>query len=267
MNYTQIEIEDRFEGRLKIAYLNQPDAYNALNKTLLKELPAFLKECDHDEKVRCVAISGRGKAFCSGQNLKEAIGLAGANKEDAVVKKMVLDYYNPLVLAIVNNSKPVIALVNGAAVGAGANLALICDFALATKSAYFSQGFVNIGLIPDTAGTWFLPKLVGRQTANYLAVTGKRVDAEEAKQLGMIADFFEDQEFETKANEILKQICSLPTQSIALTKKAFHLSYQNSLEEQLEFESVIQQKASETEDFKEGITAFLEKRKPEYKGK
>lgn len=266
MVYTQIEINTHHDGKLQIVYLNQPETYNSLNMDMLKELHHFVKECNENDNVRCIAISGRGKAFCSGQNLKEALSLGNID-EERVVQRMVIDVYNPLVVAIATSKKPVIALVNGPAVGAGAMLALICDFTLATESSYFSQAFINIGLIPDTGGTYFLPKLLGRQLANYLAFTGKKLSSAEAKQLGLIADVFSDEEFEQKSMEILTQLSHSPTTAIGLTKKAFKKSYGNSLREQLDVEGIYQQDAAETEDFKEGVTAFLEKRKTNYKGK
>lgn len=266
MTYTQIQIQPELDGKLQIVYLNQPESFNSLNAAMLKELRHYINECSKNDAVRCVAISGRGKAFCSGQNLKEALSF-GDVKEERTVQRFVIDYYNPLVQEIVNCKKPVIALVNGPAVGAGAMLALICDFALATESSYFSQAFVNIGLIPDTAGTYYLPKLLGRQMASYLAFTGKKLSADEAKQLGLIADVFKDEEFQEKSMEVLTQLSNLPTKAIALTKKAFNESYQNSLKEQLDVEGILQQQAAETSDFKEGVSAFLEKRKPDYKGK
>jgi len=180
--YTQLQIESHFDGKLQIAYLNQPETYNSLNKVLLRELQQFVHDCSHSESVRCVAISGRGKAFCSGQNLKDAMSMNDP-EEERIIQRMVIDYYNPLVKEIANCRKPVISLVNGPAVGAGAMLALICDISLATQSSYFSQAFVNIGLIPDTGGTYWLPKLLGRQQANYLAFTGKKLSATEAKQM------------------------------------------------------------------------------------
>lgn len=267
MTYSQFDIENKLDGKLKIVYLNQPESFNSLNKLMLKELREFMKECNEDDNVRCIAISGRGKAFCSGQNLKEALSLGKDAEDDRIIQRIVIDYYNPLVKSIVNNSKPVVALVNGPAVGAGAMLALICDFAIARESAYFSQAFVNIGLIPDTAGTYYLPKLLGRQMASYLAFTGKKLSATEAQRLGLIAEVFNDEEFEAKSEEILLNLAQLPTKAIGLTKKAFNKSYDNSLSEQLDLEGIYQQEAAETHDFKEGVSAFLEKRKPEYKGK
>ena len=266
MNYTQLQIETLLDGKLQIAYLNQPETYNSLNKILLKELRTFVHEGSKNIEVRCLAISGRGKAFCSGQNLKEALSM-GDTEDDRIIQRMVIDYYNPLVKEISNAKKPVISLVNGPAVGAGAMLALICDIALATESSYFSQAFVNIGLIPDTGGTYWLPKLLGRQQANYLAFTGKKLSATEAKNLGLIADVFADATFAEQSMEVLTTLSNLPTKAISLTKKAFNESYENSLSEQLDVEGILQQEAAESEDFREGVSAFLEKRQPNYRGK
>lgn len=263
---SQLDIESKLDGKLQIIYLNRPESFNSLNADLLKELRGKISAFNADENVRCIAVSGRGKAFCSGQNLKDALAMETGGNQN-VIQKMVTDYYNPLVLEITSCSKPVVALVNGPAVGAGAMLALICDFAVATESSYFSQAFSNIGLIPDTAGTYFLPKLLGRQLAHYLAFTGKKLSAQEAKNLGLIAEVFADEEFNGKSLEILAQIANMPTKALALTKKAFAMSYGNSLEKQLEHEGILQQEAAETTDFREGIAAFIEKRQPVYKGK
>lgn len=264
--YTHIETETQSGGKIHIAFLNRPDSFNSLNTTMLNELRAFIEAANQEENVRAVVISGRGKAFCSGQNLKDALAMEASGSEK-VIQDIVISYYNPLVKAVFSSKKPVIALVNGPAVGAGAMLALICDICLATESAYFSQAFVNIGLIPDTGGTYWLPKLLGRQQANYLAFTGKKLSATEAKTAGLIADVFEDQCFEEEAMKVVRTIAEQPTMAIALTKKAFNASYANTLDAQLELEGELQQQAAETEDFKEGISAFLQKRKPEYKGK
>ena len=265
--YTQLNIESHFDGKLKIAYLNQPDTMNALTKPSLGDLKDFIKECSDDPTVRCVAISGRGRAFCSGQNLDDAFVQGNEHHDNDIIRKIVTDYYNPLMLEITRCKKPVVALVNGPAVGAGAMLALICDFVLANEKAYFAQAFSNIGLIPDTGGTYFLPKLLGRQLANYLAFTGKKLSAEESKSYGLVAEVFTEEEFNSKSLEILEKVSNMPTVGLKLTKKAFANSYNNTLKQQLELEGDLQQEAAETEDFKEGVSAFLEKRKPEYKGK
>ena len=264
--YTQLQIESHSDGKIQVAYLNQPETYNSLNKTLLKELRTFIQEGSKNPEVRCLAISGRGKAFCSGQNLKEALSLGDA-KEERIIQRMVIDYYNPLVREIAECRKPVVALVNGAAVGAGAMLALICDITLARESSYFSQAFVNIGLIPDTGGTFWLPKIMSRQQANYLAFTGKKIASTDAKSMGFIADVFNDETFEGESIEVLTTLANLPTKAISLTKKAFNESYENTLKQQLDLEGILQQEAAESEDFKEGVAAFLEKRKPNYQGK
>lgn len=266
MSYTQIELESHLEGKFQIIYLNQPETFNSLNRTMLKEIYDVIKIFNEDKKVRCIAISGRGKAFCSGQNLKEALSLGKEISNERIIQRIVIEYYNPLVKEIATSRKPIISLVNGPAVGAGAMLALICDFTLATESSYFSQAFVNIGLIPDTGGTYYLPKLLGRQMANYLAFTGKQLSAQEAKQIGLIADVFSDENFMEQSLNILSKISDAPTKAIALTKKAFNESYENTLEKQLDLEGILQQKAAESEDFFEGISAFIEKRKPNYKG-
>lgn len=268
MTYTQFEIESHFDGKLQIIFLNQPEVFNSLNKVMLRELKTAIHSFSHDDSVRCIAISGRGKAFCAGQNLKDAMSAENDdNDDDRFIQRIVIDYYNPFVEEVTKCKKPIVALVNGPAVGAGAMLALITDFTLATESAYFSLAFANIGLIPDTAGTYYLPRLVGRQLASYLAFTGKKVPAMEAKKLGMIADVFPDGEFVEKSMEILSHLSNAATKAISLTKKAFLESENNSLTEQLDLESILQQEAAESHDFKEGITAFLEKRKPNYIGK
>lgn len=261
-----IDIESHFEGKLQIIYLNDPSTYNSLNPNMLLSLRNKIHVFSKDDKVRCVAISGRGKSFCSGQNLKEALNL-GDIKKDRAVQRFVIEYYNPLVKEIVNCRKPVISLVNGSAVGAGAMLALICDFTLATESSYFAQAFSLIGLIPDTAGTYFLPKLLGRQMANYLAFTGKKISASEAQNLGLIAEVFIDKEFESESMKVLEQLSNSATKALSLTKKAINESYSNTLNEQLDLEGILQQDAAETSDFIEGISAFLEKRNPNYNGK
>lgn len=262
--YSQIDIDTHFDGRLQLIHLNQPESYNSLTQIMLHELRTAIHKCSEDANVRCVAITGKGKAFCAGQNLKEALAFGDGDRS---IQRFVIEYYNPLVQEIVNCRKPVIAVVNGPAVGAGAMLASVCDFTLATESSYFSFAFANIGLIPDTAGTYYLPKLIGRQLASYLSFTGKKVPATEAKKIGLVADVFSDAEFVEKSMEVLAQLSHAATAALYLTKKAFNKSYNFTLNEQLDYESIIQQDAAETEDFKEGVAAFIEKRLPKYRGK
>ena len=264
--YSQFDVESHFQGKLKIAYLNQPETLNALNKALLLELREFIEFYEKDQDTRCIVIAGKGKAFCSGQMLDEQLLDPNVNI-GREVQKIVTEFYNPLVNAINYSSKPIVSLVNGLAVGAGAVLALICDFSLVSKSAYFSFGFSNIGLIPDTGGTYFLPKIMNRQMAHYLTYTGKKLSADEAKDLGIVADVFSDEDFSAKSMEMLEGLVNMPTKALGLTKKALRKSYRYSLKEQLDLESVYQAEAARSEDFKEGIDAFLEKRKPVFKGK
>ena len=266
-NFTQFDVETHNDGKLVIVYFNQPETFNALNRMVLKEVRELMEKCDDDPNVRCIAISGRGKAFCSGQNLKSAIEFFGKSTETNVLQRIVTDYYNPMVMSIVKNKKPVIAVVNGAAVGAGAMLALICDFAVAKESAYFSQAFSGIGLIPDTGGTYYLPKLLGRATASYLAFTGKKVYAQEAQQLGLVAEVYPDEEFETQSLALLTELSNKATKSLGLTKRAFLHSYDNTLVQQLELEGQYQQLAGESNDFAAGVAAFLGKRNPIFEGK
>lgn len=258
------ETETLQGGKILAIYLNHPESFNSLNPAMLTEIKSALEAAENDENIRCVALSGRGKAFCAGQNLKAVLS---QEKRENLIKEIVEDFYNPLVKKITDLQKPVIALVNGPAVGAGAMLALISDIALATESAYFSLAFSQIGLLPDTGGTYFLPKLLGRQTANYLSFTGKKISASEAKNLGLIADVFKDEDFKAKSQEVLSQIANSATKAIGLTKMAFNESYSKNLDEMLKMEAELQQKLAETDDFKEGVTAFVEKRTPKYIGK
>ena len=247
-----------------VAYvtLNRPEKFNSFNREMALELQKRLDECNADGSVRCIYITGSGKAFCAGQDLAEATDPNGPSMED-----IVEHHYNPIIEKIRTIEKPVIASVNGVAAGAGANIALACDIVLATESASFIQAFSKIGLIPDSGGTYFLPRLIGMQRAAALMMTGDKVTAKDAVAMGMIYKYYSDESFEFESKNMAQQLAQMPTKGIGLTKKLLNESFNHTLEEQLIREKQLQVEAGATHDFKEGVQAFLEKRKPTFKGK
>ena len=242
--------------------LNRPNVFNSFNQTMAFQLHAALDACAVDDNVRVVVIKGEGKAFCAGQDLAEVI-----DPEGPEMKNIVGEHYNPIILKIRNLEKPVIAAVNGVAAGAGANIALACDITIAKKSAAFIQAFSKIGLIPDSGGTFFLPRLIGLQKAMALMFTGEKVGAEQAEKLNMIYKAVEDETFEEEVLKFAETLAVMPTRGLGLTKKAVNLGLFNNLEDQLAVEGVLQTEAGETEDFREGVNAFLEKRAAVFKGR
>jgi 2-(1,2-epoxy-1,2-dihydrophenyl)acetyl-CoA isomerase len=242
--------------------LNRPNVFNSFNQTMAFQLHAALDACAVDDNVRVVVIKGEGKAFCAGQDLAEVI-----DPEGPEMKNIVGEHYNPIILKIRNLEKPVIAAVNGVAAGAGANIALACDITIAKKSAAFIQAFSKIGLIPDSGGTFFLPRLIGLQKAMALMFTGEKVGAEQAEKLNMIYKAVDDETFEEEVLKFTETLAVMPTRGLGLTKKAVNLGLFNNLEDQLAVEGVLQTEAGETEDFREGVNAFLEKRAAVFKGR
>lgn len=242
--------------------LNRPNVFNSFNQTMAFQLHAALDACAVDDNVRVVVIKGEGKAFCAGQDLAEVI-----DPEGPEMKNIVGEHYNPIILKIRNLEKPVIAAVNGVAAGAGANIALACDITIAKKSAAFIQAFSKIGLIPDSGGTFFLPRLIGLQKAMALMFTGEKVGAEQAEKLNMIYKAVDDETFEEEVLKFAETLAVMPTRGLGLTKKAVNLGLFNNLEDQLAVEGVLQTEAGETEDFREGVNAFLEKRAAVFKGR
>lgn len=242
--------------------LNRPEVFNSFNKAMALALQNELDLCASDDSVRAVVLTGEGKAFCAGQDLAEATDPNGPE-----LKSIVRDHYNPIIEKIRNLEKPVIAAVNGVAAGAGANIALACDITIAKQSASFIQAFSKIGLIPDSGGTFFLPRIIGTQKALALMMTGDKVTADEAEAMNMIYKAVSDEDFETEVAGFASKIAAMPTRGLGLTKKAVNQSFTNTLSEQLAVEGVLQTEAGETYDFKEGVNAFMEKRKPEFKGK
>jgi len=243
--------------------LNRPDAFNSFTKEMSLEMQSALHSCAEDDEIRSVYITGTGKAFCAGQDLKEAID---PDRFEGF-EKVVSQYYNKIALQIYNLEKPVIAAVNGVAAGAGANIALVCDIVLASESASFIQAFSKIGLIPDSGGTYVLPRLVGFQKAIALAMLGDKVTAAEAERMGMIYKYYPTEEFQEASWAIAKKLAKMPTLGLAYTKKLFNSGLCTSFQEQLDLECKYQTMAGDSADYAEGISAFVEKRKPNFTGK
>ena len=244
--------------------LNRSDVLNAFNNTLTNELAQALKDASRNKDVRVVVITGSGRAFSSGQDL-------GDLKEKYVpghVPHLGEDLqrrYNPIIKAIHSMEKPVIAAINGVAAGAGCSLALACDLRIASTDASFIEVFVNVGLIPDSGSTWTLPRLIGLGRAMELCCTGRKVDAEEALAIGMVNQVVPSDELDDAVQSMASRIASLPAKAISLTKRLLNQSYENDLAEQLSQESYAQETAGRTHDHFEGVVAFIEKRKPNFK--
>ena len=255
-------IEFTLIGNVAKIALNRPKVYNSFNREMALELQARLKECTDNLEIRAVYLTGNGKAFCAGQDLGEVVG-----ENAPPLKKILKEHLNPIVRLIRNMDKPVICAVNGVAAGAGANMALACDITFAAESVSFIQAFSKIGLIPDMSGTYSLPRLIGMQRATALMMTGDKLSANEAEKIGMIYKAVPNEELENVAFALAEKLSKMPTAALGMTKRALNASLSNSLEEQLVVEDKYQTAASETEDYAEGVAAFLEKRKPIFKGK
>lgn len=253
-----------FEIKNGVAYitLNRPEKFNSFNREMALLMQAKLDEAASLHEVRCVYITGAGKAFSAGQDISELVG-----EKKIEISQILSEHYNPIVRRIRNLPKPVVAAINGVAAGAGANIALCCDVVVASASASFIQAFSKIGLIPDSGGTFTLPRLIGWQKASALMMTGDKATATEAERLGMIYKVFEDDKFEEESKKLAINLSQMPTKGLAYTKHALNNSFHNNWEEQLSLEDKYQQKAAATEDYQEGINAFLEKRNPTFKGK
>ena len=247
---------------IAIITLNRPEKLNAFNRDMALQLQQRLDECKENDALRCVYITGAGKAFSAGQDLQEIVDPNGPT-----VINILSEHYNPIISRIRKLNKPVVAAVNGVAAGAGANMAISCDVVVAAQSASFVQSFCKIGLIPDSGGTFFLPRLIGLQKSLALTMLGEPVSAAEAEQIGMIYKALPDDTFATESFRIAQTLAQLPTKALYFTKKAFNQSFISSFDEQLHDEELWQERASQTEDFKEGVQAFLQKRKPNFKGR
>lgn len=248
------------DGDVTTITLNRPQRFNSFVMDMAFQLQETLDNCSTDG-TRCIVLTGEGKAFCAGQDLNEVTDPHGP-----ALQRIVADHYNPIILRLRNIPVPVISAVNGAAAGAGANIALACDIVVAKASSYFLQAFSHIGLIPDSGGTYHLPRLIGFQRASALMMLGEKVSATDAAAMGMIYKSVPDEEWDHYVKELAKKIASMPTKGLALTKKALNMSLVNNLAVQLDNEEQLQTEAGHTDDYKEGVKAFLEKRKPVFKG-
>ncbi|WP_270182479.1 enoyl-CoA hydratase-related protein [Alkalihalobacillus sp. CinArs1] len=255
--YETIEYETR--DRIAWIRLNRPDKMNAFTMVMNKEVQEAVERGEANEDVRCIVITGNGRAFCAGQDLN---GVDEGLDHGDVLRSA----YNPMVKQVVNCEKPVVAAVNGVAAGAGMSLALACDFRLAHENASFIEAFVHVGLVPDSGSMYFLPRLIGHAKALELAMLGDKVSASNAKELGMVNDVYEHDAWEEKVSKFAARLSNLPPKAVSLIKEGMAKSWDSSLEEVLEFEAEAQRKAGRTNDHHEGVKAFIEKRRPVFQG-
>lgn len=262
MSYATVELEvARGVARLT---LNRPDSLNSFNLQMHADVRDALDRVAGDATVRCLLLTGNGRGFCAGQDLSDRSVQPGTEAPD--LGESIESYYNPLVRRLKVLEAPIVCAVNGVAAGAGANLALACDLVLAARSATFIQAFCRIGLVPDTGGTWHLPRLVGHARAMGLAMLGDKLSAEQAERWGLIWRCVDDDALMEQATALAQHLATQPTRGLALIKRALNASWDNSLEGQLDLERDLQRTAGRTRDYREGVAAFLDKRVPEFRG-
>ena len=254
-------IESLIKNQVCIIKLNRPKVFNSINKDMAFQFQDILDNCEKNPEVRAILLTGEGKAFCAGQDLQELTAPDGPKLSD-----IVREHYNPVIKRIRSIEKPIVCAVNGVAAGAGANIALACDITIAGESVAFIQAFSKIGLIPDSGGTFFLPRSIGMQKATALMMLADKVMASDAEKMGMIFKVCEDTSLMEEACQIAEKLATLPTLGLGLTKRALNQSITNNLTQQLALEDELQTAAGKTNDYNEGVSAFIEKRSPEFKG-
>jgi 2-(1,2-epoxy-1,2-dihydrophenyl)acetyl-CoA isomerase len=247
--------------------LNRPDSLNSINDAMTSELAKVLRQLQRDDAVRCVVLTGAGRAFCSGQDLGDLKKRYADSQYTPQLGEDLKHRYNPVIFGLRDLEKPVIAAVNGVAAGAGCSLALACDLRIASDKATFIEVFVNVGLIPDSGSTFFLPRLVSLCKAMEMCFTGERVGAADAMALGLVNKVVPADELMSATRELAQRLAKMPTKAIALTKRLLYRSLSSDLDAMLEAEAFAQQTAALTADHREGVMAFFEKRSPNFQGK
>jgi len=263
MSFETILFENN-NGVAKIT-LNRPDCLNSFNAQMHDELRDALKQIKKEDSVRVLLLTGAGRGFCAGQDLSDRNVAADTDVPD--LGASIDKNYNPLIRTLSSFEFPVICAVNGVAAGAGANIALACDIVLAARSASFIQAFCKIGLVPDSGGTYSLPRLVGQSRAMALSLLGDKISAEQAEKWGMIWQCVDNEALADEANRLAHHLANQPTKGLSLIKRAIRASFDNDLDTQLDLERDFQRLAGRTEDYREGVAAFMEKRKPEFRGR
>ncbi|MEL6988582.1 MAG: enoyl-CoA hydratase-related protein [Bacteroidota bacterium] len=249
-------------GQVGKITLNRPESYNSFNKEMAVGLQSLLDQCAASDDIRCLYITGAGKAFSAGQDLVEV-----TSENAPEIGHIVSDHYNPIISKIRSIEKPVVAGVNGVAAGAGCNIAIACDIIIASEKASFVQAFSKIGLVPDSGGTYFLPRIIGFHRATAMMMLSDKMTVEEAKQIGLVHKVFPQDAFEEEAIKVASRLSNMPTKGLGLTKRALNYSCHNDLDTQLGIEEQLQSNAALSQDYKEGVDAFLEKRAPNFTGK
>ncbi len=253
------------ENQIHTITLNRPEKYNSFTEPMALELQKALGDAESEE-IRCVILKANGKAFCAGQDLPEVVDRSNT-EEDYELYETVRNSFNPIILAIRKLRKPVICAVHGMAAGAGANIAFACDIVIASNEASFVQAFSKIGLIPDSGGTFFLPRLIGLARTNALYLLDEKINAKKAVEIGLIYKSAEPEQLDNEVQSVAKKLASMPTEAFGMYKDAINQTFENDLDQQLSLEAVLQSIAGNTDDFKEGVAAFLEKRKSTFMGR